>query len=43
MHFGTLLARLSLFFTGILAGVEVVIHCGLRGPAAILDERSRLQ
>jgi hypothetical protein len=43
MHFGTLLAFINVFFAGILAGVEVVIHYGLRGPAIVLDERSQLQ
>jgi hypothetical protein len=33
----------SLFFAGILAGMEVVIHYGLRRPAEVLDDSSRLQ
>jgi hypothetical protein len=33
----------SLFFAGILAGMEVVIHYGLRRPAEVLDEKSQLQ
>jgi multisubunit Na+/H+ antiporter MnhB subunit len=43
MPLGTLLAFVTVFFAGILAGVEVVIHYGLRGPATVLDERSQLQ
>ncbi len=34
---------LSVFFAGMLAGIEFVIHYGLRAPAEILDERSQLQ
>jgi hypothetical protein len=37
-----LLEFVSLFFAGILAGVEIVIHYGLRAPAATLDERAQL-
>lgn len=33
----------SLFFAGILAGMEVVIHYGLRRPAEALDDRAQLQ
>ncbi|HLY27253.1 MAG TPA: hypothetical protein VKQ72_12985 [Aggregatilineales bacterium] len=33
----------NLFFTGLLAGIELVIHYGLRAPAEVLDERSQLQ
>jgi len=33
----------NVFFAGMLAGVEFVIHYGLRAPAEILDERSQLQ
>lgn len=33
----------NLFFLGILAGVELVIHYGLRRPAESLDERSQLK
>jgi len=31
------------FFAGILAGMEVAIHYGLRRPIEVLDDRSRLQ
>ncbi|HLX41539.1 MAG TPA: hypothetical protein VKR42_13485, partial [Ktedonobacteraceae bacterium] len=34
---------INLFFAGMLAGIEFVIHYGLRGPSEILDERSQLQ
>jgi len=34
---------LSVFFAGLLAGMEFVIHYGLRGPAEVLDERAQLQ
>ena len=33
----------NVFFAGMLAGVEFVIHYGLRTPAEILDEQSQLQ
>jgi hypothetical protein len=33
----------NLFFAGILAGQEIVIHYGIRTPAQRLDERSQLQ
>ena len=33
----------SLFFAGILAGMEVVIHYGLRRPAEVLDDQSQLR
>ena len=39
----TFIALLTLFFAGMLAGAEVVIHYGLRGIATVLDERSQLQ
>src|SRR5205085_2178379 len=34
---------INLFFAGLLAGVEFVIHYGLRAPAEVLDEKSQLQ
>jgi hypothetical protein len=40
---GTILDFVNVFFAGMLAGVEFVIHYGLRAPAEILDERSQLQ
>lgn len=33
----------NLFFAGLLAGGEFVIHYGFRAPAEILDDRSQLQ
>jgi hypothetical protein len=33
----------NLFFAGILAGMEIVIHYGLRRPAEVLDDKSQLQ
>jgi hypothetical protein len=33
----------SVFFGGLLAGMEIVIHYGLRAPAEVLDERAQLQ
>jgi hypothetical protein len=43
MNLITILDFATLFFAGILAGVEIVIHYGLRGPSEVLDERSQLQ
>src|SRR5690242_4891490 len=39
----TILDLINVFFAGMLAGIEFVIHYGLRKPAEILDERSQLQ
>ena len=33
----------NIFFAGILAGIEFVIHYGMRGPAEVLDEPSQLK
>ena len=33
----------NLFFAGMLAGIEFVIHYGLTGPSEALDEHSQLQ
>lgn len=38
----TVLAFVTVFFAGILAGMEFVIHYGLRAPAEVLDDRSQL-
>lgn len=43
MNIAIIIELVNLFFTGILAGVEFVIHYGLRTPAEVLDERSQLQ
>jgi len=39
----TVLDFVNVFFAGMLAGIEFVIHYGVRSPAEILDERSQLQ
>jgi len=41
--FRNVAAFINVFFSGILAGVEIVIHYGFRWPALVLDERSQLQ
>jgi len=33
----------NLFFAGLLAGIEFVIHYGFRAPVEVLDERAQLQ
>jgi hypothetical protein len=33
---------INLFFTGILAGLEVAAHYGFRGPASALEEKSQI-
>jgi hypothetical protein len=43
MNFITVLHFINLFFGGILAGIEIVIHYGLRAPAEVMSERSQLQ
>ncbi len=43
MNLTTLLAGVNLFCAGILAGMEIVIHYGLRAPAEELDEQSQIQ
>src|SRR5262245_24346322 len=43
MSFATVLGFLSVFFAGMLAGMEFVIHHGVRGPAETLDDRAQLQ
>jgi hypothetical protein len=42
MNLQTLVELASLFFGGLLAGIEFVIHYGLRGPAETLDERAQI-
>src|SRR5438105_12671369 len=39
----TVLDFVNIFFAGMLAGIEFVIHYGLRSPAETLDELSQLQ
>jgi hypothetical protein len=43
MQSATILDFVTLFFAGMLAGIEFVIHYGLRGSAELLDERAQLQ
>jgi hypothetical protein len=43
MHPATILDFVNLFFAGILAGIEIVIHYGLRAPTEVLDEQSQIQ
>ena len=43
MNTATILDFINLFFAGTLAGVEFVIHYGLRGPDEVLDEQSQLR
>jgi hypothetical protein len=43
MNFVTVLDFINLFFTGILAGIEIVIHYGLRGPSETLEDQPQLQ
>ena len=33
----------NVFFAGMLAGIEFVIHYGLRAPAEVLDDQSQIQ
>ena len=39
----TVLDFVNVFFAGMLAGIEFVIHYGLRQPAGMLDEHSQLK
>lgn len=39
----TVLDVVSVFFAGLLAGMEFVIHYGVRAPAGVLDEQAQLQ
>jgi hypothetical protein len=43
MHSILVLNFANLFFAGLLAGIEFVIHYGMRTSAEVLDERSQLQ
>jgi hypothetical protein len=42
MSIGTVVARLNLFLTGLLAGEELVIRYGVRAPVASLDQREHI-
>lgn len=39
----TIIDFLNLFFAGMLAGIETVLHYGLRAPAEVLDEQPQIQ
>ena len=43
MNLAIVLDLISVFFAGLLAGMEFVIHYGIRKPAEALDERAQLQ
>jgi hypothetical protein len=43
MTLTTILDIVNVFFAGMLAGIEFVIHYGLRGPAEALDDHAQLQ
>jgi hypothetical protein len=43
MNPAIILDFINLFFAGVLAGIEIVIHYGLRAPTEVLDERSQIQ
>jgi hypothetical protein len=43
MTLAIILDFVNLFFAGLLAGIEIVIHYGLRGPSETLDDHSQLQ
>jgi len=39
----TILDLVSVFFAGILAGMEFALHYGLRAPTEVLDDQAQLQ
>ncbi len=43
MNLATILDFINLFFAGVLAGIEIVIHYGLRAPSEVLDEQAQIQ
>jgi hypothetical protein len=43
MATSTILNLVTVFLAGLLAGMEFVIHYGVRGPAETLDDRAQLQ
>jgi hypothetical protein len=43
MNLATTFDFVTVFFAGLLAGIEFVIHYGVRGPSERLDDRARLQ
>ncbi|MHB8597437.1 MAG: DUF1772 domain-containing protein [Ktedonobacteraceae bacterium] len=43
MNPSVILDFINLFFAGVLAGIEIVIHYGLRAPSEVLDEQAQIQ
>lgn len=43
MNPALILDFVTLFFAGILAGIEFIIHYGFQTPAEVLDEKSQLK
>ncbi|MDQ2713342.1 MAG: DUF1772 domain-containing protein [Chloroflexota bacterium] len=43
MNLAIILDFVNVFCAGILAGIEIVIHYGLRAPAEVLDEQAQIQ
>src|SRR6476646_5074473 len=43
MNLAIILDLVNVFFAGMLAGIEFVIHYGLRAPAEVLDDQSQIQ
>jgi len=43
MQSATIFDFVTLFFAGMMAGIEFVIHYGLRGPSELLDDHAQLQ
>lgn len=43
MNLVTVLDVTTLFFTGLLAGIEFVIHYGMQAPTEVLDEPSQVK
>lgn len=43
MNLAIVLDFVTLFFAGMLAGIEFVIHYGLRGPSEVFDEHVQIQ
>ena len=43
MNMAVIVGFVNLFFAGILAGMEIVIHYGLRAPSEVLGEQAQIQ
>jgi len=43
MNPATIFDVVNVFFSGLLAGIEFVIHYGVRGSSEVLDEQAQLQ